>query len=238
MAKAVPETNNTYFFICTTRTKWLANKHVVFGQVVEEYDILKAVENVGSGSHQTSRRVEHISPRQTLRRLIEQQQIESCVRSPGVVADQRSSSGASKFSGTTSGLLSGPNSSSTPRRLLFSGSSGLKAKRNSGPSLRNLASTLNPTLFPPLSNHEDESMTPLMATMQRSTPRPSMYEQLVRGNPMQLTRATNGVQIRGPPTFTGERPVFSVGSSITLAHEKVVVNKGKKYLAKLQLKLS
>ncbi|GER43779.1 peptidyl-prolyl cis-trans isomerase [Striga asiatica] len=57
MAKAVPGTNDTYFFICTTRTKWLDNKHVVFGQVVEEYDILKAVENVGSGSHRTSRRV-------------------------------------------------------------------------------------------------------------------------------------------------------------------------------------
>ncbi|GER54689.1 peptidase M20/M25/M40 family protein [Striga asiatica] len=114
-------------------------------------------------------------------------------------------------------------------------------RRNSGPSLRNLASTVNPTLFPPLSNHEDESMvmeeiptqqsqTPLMATMQRSTPGPSMYEQLVRGNPVQPTRATHGVQIRGPPTFTGERPVFSVGSNITLAHEKVVVDKGKKYL--------
>ncbi|GER46282.1 cysteine desulfurase activator complex subunit SufD [Striga asiatica] len=114
-------------------------------------------------------------------------------------------------------------------------------RRNSGPFLRNLASTVNPTLFPPLSNHEDESMvmeeiptqqshTPLMATMQRSTHGPSMYKQLVRGNPVQPTRATHGVQIRGPPTFTGERPVFSVGSNITLAHEKVVVDKGKKYL--------
>ncbi|GER48624.1 DNAse I-like superfamily protein [Striga asiatica] len=117
----------------------------------------------------------------------------------------------------------------------------MQVRRNSGPSLRNLASTVNPTLFPPLSNHEDESMameeiptqqsqTPLMATMQRSTPGPSMYEQLVRGNPVKPTRATHGVQIRGPPTFTGERPVFSVGSSITLAHKKVVVDKGKKYL--------
>ncbi|GER35023.1 peptidyl-prolyl cis-trans isomerase [Striga asiatica] len=43
--------------IYDAKTKWLDNKHVVFGQVVEEYDILKAVENVGSGSHRTSRRV-------------------------------------------------------------------------------------------------------------------------------------------------------------------------------------
>ncbi|GER40774.1 lipid A biosynthesis (KDO)2-(lauroyl)-lipid IVA acyltransferase 1 [Striga asiatica] len=98
-------------------------------------------------------------------------------------------------------------------------------RRNSGPSLRNLASTVNPTLFPPLSNHEDESMvmeeiptqqsqTPLMATMQRSTPGPSMYEQLVRGNPVQPTRARHGVQIREPPTFTGERPIFSVEAAL------------------------
>ncbi|GER44210.1 peptidyl-prolyl cis-trans isomerase [Striga asiatica] len=57
MAKAVPGTNDMYFFICTTRTKWLETKHVVFGQVVEEYDILKVVENAGSGSYRTSRRV-------------------------------------------------------------------------------------------------------------------------------------------------------------------------------------
>ncbi|GER30039.1 tetratricopeptide repeat protein [Striga asiatica] len=86
----------------------------------------------------------------------------------------------------------------------------MHVRRNSGPSLRNLASTVNPTLFPPLQ---------------------IMKMKLVRGNPVQPTRATHGVQIRGPPTFTGERPVFSVGSSITLAHEKVVVDKGKKYLA-------
>ncbi|GER45579.1 peptidyl-prolyl cis-trans isomerase [Striga asiatica] len=54
---AGPGTNDTHFFICTTRKKWLDDKHVVFGQVVEEYDMLKAVENVGSGSHRTSRRV-------------------------------------------------------------------------------------------------------------------------------------------------------------------------------------
>ncbi|CAA0823559.1 Peptidyl-prolyl cis-trans isomerase CYP19-2 [Striga hermonthica] len=43
--------------ICTTRTKWLDDKHVVFGQVVEDYDVLKMVENVGSGSRRTSRPV-------------------------------------------------------------------------------------------------------------------------------------------------------------------------------------
>ncbi|CAA0833216.1 Peptidyl-prolyl cis-trans isomerase CYP18-4 [Striga hermonthica] len=57
MANVGPGTNDTQFFICTTRKKWLDDKHVVFRQVVEEYDVLKAVENVGSGSRQTSRQV-------------------------------------------------------------------------------------------------------------------------------------------------------------------------------------
>ncbi|CAA0832510.1 Peptidyl-prolyl cis-trans isomerase CYP18-4 [Striga hermonthica] len=57
LTKARPGTNDTQFFMCTTRTKWLDDKHVVFGQVVDEYDVLKAVENVGSGSHRTSRTV-------------------------------------------------------------------------------------------------------------------------------------------------------------------------------------
>ncbi|CAA0841941.1 Peptidyl-prolyl cis-trans isomerase CYP19-2 [Striga hermonthica] len=52
-----PGTNDTQFFIRTTRMKWLDDKHMVFGQVVEDYDVLKVVKNVGLGSRWTSRPV-------------------------------------------------------------------------------------------------------------------------------------------------------------------------------------
>ncbi|KAL6077837.1 Peptidyl-prolyl cis-trans isomerase [Balamuthia mandrillaris] len=57
MANAGPNTNGSQFFICTADTPWLDGKHVVFGKVVNGYDVIKAMERVGSQSGSTSKPV-------------------------------------------------------------------------------------------------------------------------------------------------------------------------------------
>ncbi|KAI0777261.1 cyclophilin [Trametes elegans] len=57
MANAGKNTNGSQFFITTVVTSWLDGAHVVFGEVVKGFDIVKQVESYGTASGNPKARI-------------------------------------------------------------------------------------------------------------------------------------------------------------------------------------
>ncbi|KAJ2160948.1 hypothetical protein GGF46_001868 [Coemansia sp. RSA 552] len=57
MANSGPNTNGSQFFITTVKCPWLDGKHVVFGKVISDIEVIKKLEELGTQSGKPKKKV-------------------------------------------------------------------------------------------------------------------------------------------------------------------------------------